>query len=147
MTTSESQYFAFQSIDRPLTRADQAALRALSSRAQITATGFTNAYDWERFRGDLRLFYPLWLSAIGTGSIVSEALEPMPGMGPMAEALTAFAAFSGLDRDRAAAMLQDLMALSREKGAQDEFARRLRQMRERHARKARLIERLAPLGS
>jgi hypothetical protein len=39
------------------------------------------------------------------------------------------------------------MALSREGGAQDDFARRLRQIRERHARKGRLIERLAWLGS
>jgi uncharacterized Zn finger protein len=48
---------------------------------------------------------------------------------------------------RAAAPIQDLMALSREGGAQDDFARRLRQIRERHARKGRLIERLAWLGS
>jgi uncharacterized Zn finger protein len=48
---------------------------------------------------------------------------------------------------RAAAPIQDLMALSREGGAQDDFARPLRQIRERHARKGRLIERLAWLGS
>jgi hypothetical protein len=49
---SEYQYYEFQAIDRPLTKADQGALRALSSRARITATSFTNHYEWGNFRGD-----------------------------------------------------------------------------------------------
>lgn len=40
---SEYQYYEFQAIDRPLREADQAALRALSTRARITATSFTNS--------------------------------------------------------------------------------------------------------
>ena len=42
---SEYQYYEFQAIDRPLGGADQEALRALSTRARITATSFTNSYE------------------------------------------------------------------------------------------------------
>lgn len=47
---SEYQYYEFQAIDRPLGAAEQAALRAISTRARITSTGFTNTYEW----GDLK---------------------------------------------------------------------------------------------
>lgn len=49
---SEYQYYEFQAIDRPLSGADQDALRALSTRARITATSFTNSYEWGAFKGD-----------------------------------------------------------------------------------------------
>jgi hypothetical protein len=49
---SEYQYYEFQAIDRPLTAADRQALRDLSTRAQITATSFTNSYEWGDFKGD-----------------------------------------------------------------------------------------------
>lgn len=49
---SEYQYYEFQAIDRPLGGADQEALRALSTRARITATSFTNSYEWGDFKGD-----------------------------------------------------------------------------------------------
>ena len=49
---SEYQYYEFQAIDRPLGRADQEALRGLSTRARITATSFTNSYEWGDFKGD-----------------------------------------------------------------------------------------------
>lgn len=53
---SEYQYYEFQAIDRPLSAEDIETLRALSTRARITATSFTNSYDWGDFRGDpLRL--------------------------------------------------------------------------------------------
>jgi hypothetical protein len=51
---SEYQYYEFQAIDRPLSREEQEQLRALSSRARITATSFTNEYHWGNFRGDPR---------------------------------------------------------------------------------------------
>src|SRR5271157_1091256 len=47
---SEYQFYEFQAIDRPLDRAAQQALRSISSRARITATSFTNSYEW----GDLK---------------------------------------------------------------------------------------------
>jgi len=47
---SEYQYYEFQAVDRPLSAEDQAALRAISTRARITPLSFTNHYDW----GDLK---------------------------------------------------------------------------------------------
>ena len=49
---SEYQYYEFQAVDRPLTKADQETLRGLSTRARITATSFTNHYEWGDFKGD-----------------------------------------------------------------------------------------------
>jgi hypothetical protein len=49
---SEYQYYEFLAIDRPLDKAAQKELRALSSRARITATSFTNTYEWGDFNGD-----------------------------------------------------------------------------------------------
>ena len=67
---SEYQYYEFLAIDRPLDKAAQAHLRALSSRAHITATGFTNTYQWGDFKGnadklmedlfDLHLYLANW---------------------------------------------------------------------------------------
>jgi hypothetical protein len=51
---SEYQYYEFQAIDRPLSREEQEQLHALSSRARITPTSFTNEYHWGNFRGDPR---------------------------------------------------------------------------------------------
>lgn len=49
---SEYQYYEFQAIDRPLTKAEQEMLCDLSARARITATSFTNHYEWGDFKGD-----------------------------------------------------------------------------------------------
>jgi len=49
---SEYQYYEFQAIDRPLAKAEQEMLRGLSSRARITATSFTNHYEWGDFKGE-----------------------------------------------------------------------------------------------
>jgi hypothetical protein len=48
---SEYQYYEFLAVDRPLTAAEQAEVRQLSSRARITATSFTNEYHWGDFKG------------------------------------------------------------------------------------------------
>ena len=57
---SEYQYYEFQAIDRPLDRTAQEALRSISSRARITATSFTNHYEWGDFKGDPRKFMERW---------------------------------------------------------------------------------------
>lgn len=57
---SEYQYYEFQAIDRPLTGADQEALRALSTRARITASSFTNTYEWGDFKGDQVKLMETW---------------------------------------------------------------------------------------
>ncbi|GAA4859587.1 hypothetical protein [Kitasatospora terrestris] len=87
----EYQYYEFLAIDRPLTSDEQEQLRALSTRARITATGFTNEYQWGNFRGDPRRiveqYYDahLYLANWGTrqvilrlpkGQLPLRALEP-----------------------------------------------------------------------
>ncbi len=57
---SEYQYYEFQAIDRTLSEADQQALRALSTRARITGTSFTNAYEWGSFKGDPARLMETW---------------------------------------------------------------------------------------
>lgn len=49
---SEYQSYEFQAIDRPLTKAEMAAVRALSTRATITPTRFHNEYHWGNLKGD-----------------------------------------------------------------------------------------------
>jgi hypothetical protein len=49
---SEYQYYEFLALDRPLTSEQREELRQLSTRAEITATRFTNEYHWGSFRGD-----------------------------------------------------------------------------------------------
>lgn len=51
---SEYQYYEFLAIDRPLDEDEQAAVRALSTRAVISATSFVNEYHWGDFKGDPR---------------------------------------------------------------------------------------------
>ncbi|MBF0417803.1 MAG: hypothetical protein HQL86_06100 [Magnetococcales bacterium] len=49
---SEYQYYEFLAVDRPLDADGMASLRALSSRAKITPTGFVNHYDFGDFKGN-----------------------------------------------------------------------------------------------
>ncbi|MGE0653585.1 MAG: hypothetical protein AB7P12_17860 [Alphaproteobacteria bacterium] len=194
---SEYQYYEFLAIEQPLDRAARAALRSISSRAQITARSFTNHYEWgdlkgdprkfmerwfdlhlylanwgtrrlmmrlpkrsveraeiERFlreiewvevwrsgnnlivdihrdevepdddgndgsgwltalaplrtdvlSGDFRLFYLLWLAAVQEERVADDEVEPLPGIGPLTDALEGFVEFFGIDPDlvRAAA--------------------------------------------
>ena len=51
---SEYQFYEFQAIDRPLSKAEMAELRALSTRATITGTRLQNEYHWGDFKGDPR---------------------------------------------------------------------------------------------
>src|SRR3989442_3334566 len=48
---SEYQYYEFRTIDRSLSADEMRALRALSTRAQITPTSFVNFYNFGDFRG------------------------------------------------------------------------------------------------
>jgi hypothetical protein len=57
---SEYQYYEFQAIDRPLDEAEREALRGLSTRARITATSFTNSYEWGDFKGDPAKLMDRW---------------------------------------------------------------------------------------
>ena len=67
---SEYQYYEFKAVDRRLSETDREALRDLSTRARITATSFTNSYEWGDFKGDptelmerwfdLHLYFASW---------------------------------------------------------------------------------------
>ncbi|MDR1275942.1 MAG: hypothetical protein LBL72_06140 [Candidatus Accumulibacter sp.] len=58
---SEYQYYEFAAIDRPLTRDEICKLRAVSTRAVITPTGFNNHYEWGDLKADpadwMRLYF------------------------------------------------------------------------------------------
>jgi hypothetical protein len=54
---SEYQYYEFAVIDRRLTSAEMAHLRGVSTRAEITPTGFVNHYEW----GDLKADPTAWM--------------------------------------------------------------------------------------
>lgn len=49
---SEYQYYEFAAIERPLTRTEMAQLRAASTRAEITPSGFINHYEWGDLKAD-----------------------------------------------------------------------------------------------
>jgi hypothetical protein len=49
---SEYQYYEFLAIDKPLGEREQQALRAISKRAHITASSFTNTYNWGDLKAD-----------------------------------------------------------------------------------------------
>lgn len=51
---SEYQYYEFVAVDRPLDAEARAALRQISSRAQITANSFKNEYNWGDLKADPR---------------------------------------------------------------------------------------------
>jgi hypothetical protein len=60
---SEYQYYEFVTVDRPLTVSQQEELRALSTRAQITASSFVNEYHWGDLRGDPRVWMERYFDA------------------------------------------------------------------------------------
>src|SRR5438105_15755933 len=49
---SEYQYYEFQAIDRPLDERAMAALRSITSRADITPTSLVNVYHFGDFKGN-----------------------------------------------------------------------------------------------
>jgi hypothetical protein len=49
---SEYQYYEFLAIDRPLDERAMAALRAITSRAEITPVSLTNVYHFGNFKGN-----------------------------------------------------------------------------------------------
>lgn len=91
MPVSEYQYYEFQALDRPLTEAEQREVRQLSTRAEITATSFTNEYHFGSFRGkpldmvkhwyDAHLYFANWgthrlMLRVPRSLVDVEAIEP-----------------------------------------------------------------------
>lgn len=60
---SEYQYYEFQAVDRPLTKEEQRELRSASTRATITATRFTNHYEWGHFKGNSAVWMEKYFDA------------------------------------------------------------------------------------
>ena len=73
---SEYQFYEFLAIDRPLDARAQQELRAVSSRARITATQFVNTYEWGDLRDDPRALMAshfdafLYLASWGTRQLM-----------------------------------------------------------------------------
>ena len=69
---SEYQYYEFLALDRPLTRKEMAALRDISSRAEITPTSFTNHYEWGDLKADplelLRRYFDVFVYVANWGT-------------------------------------------------------------------------------
>lgn len=69
---SEYQYYEFAAVDRPLSEKDMRALRAISTRAEITPRGFVNHYEWGDFKGDparlMEKYFDLFLYLTNWGS-------------------------------------------------------------------------------
>jgi hypothetical protein len=121
---SEYQYYEFVALDRPLTVAEMAELRSISTRAQITPTRFFNEYQWgdlkadpaellasltplraELLRGDRRVAYLAWLLAVQAGELDPDTPEPrVPhGLGAPSASLAALTGFLRVDPDLLAA--------------------------------------------
>jgi hypothetical protein len=60
---SEYLYYEFRAVDRPLTHREIRELRALSTRAEITATSFVNTYEWGDFKGDPNILMEKYFDA------------------------------------------------------------------------------------
>ncbi|HET6605797.1 MAG TPA: hypothetical protein VFG62_03965 [Rhodopila sp.] len=78
--------------------------------------------------GDLRVFYLAWLVGVETETVGEETLEPLPGLGPMTDALQAFADFFVLDPDLVAAAAERPAAPHAERISAEEVRRRIAAM-------------------
>jgi hypothetical protein len=61
---SEYQFYEFLALDRPLSAKDMAALRQITSRAEITPTRLCNVYHYGDFRGDPRALMMKYFDAM-----------------------------------------------------------------------------------
>jgi hypothetical protein len=99
---SEYQCYEFVALDRPLTLKEMSALRAISSRAEITPTRFWNEYHWGDLKADpaklveryfdAHLYFANWgthrlMLRLPNGRVDARALRPyMRGHGVTARA-------------------------------------------------------------
>lgn len=61
---SEYQYYELRAVDHPLDDQAQRELRAISSRATITATSFTNTYSWGNLKANPARMLARWFDAL-----------------------------------------------------------------------------------
>jgi hypothetical protein len=69
---SEYQYYEFLAVDRPLSSQEMGQLRAISTRATITPTSFTNHYEWGDLKADplelLRRYFDVFVYVANWGT-------------------------------------------------------------------------------
>lgn len=69
---SEYQYYEFAAIDRPLTTAEMARLRQVSTRGRISTSGFVNHYEWGGLKADpsewMRRYFDAFVYTANWGS-------------------------------------------------------------------------------
>jgi hypothetical protein len=86
VSVSEYQYYEFQAIDRPLTRAEMDELRRFSSRARITPTSFVVDYSWGSFKGDedawMQKYFDAFLYLANWGTRVVKLRLPAGAVDP-----------------------------------------------------------------
>ncbi|MFF7674052.1 hypothetical protein [Actinacidiphila glaucinigra] len=120
---SEYQYYEFLALDRPLDDDEVRQVRALSTRADITATRFVNEYHWGDFKGDptklVEQFYDAHLYYANWGS--RRLVLRLPAGTLRAKEATAYAMDDALGVwTRSGHTLLDF-SLSSEDGAEWEF--------------------------
>jgi len=120
---SEYQYYEFLAVDRPLNEDELKQVRALSTRARITPTHFTNEYHWGDFRGDptkmVEQFYDAHLYFANWGS--RRLVLRLPATQLTAKAATPYALHDSLTvRTRSRRTLLDFQ-LSSEDGGEWDF--------------------------
>ena len=102
---SEYQYYEFLALDRPLTAKQRAELRSISSRAEITATRFTNEYQWGDLKGDplqmVKEYFDAFLYLANWGTRDDEETEPPvpPGLRNLSAGLQAVVDFFEIDEN------------------------------------------------
>ena len=83
---SEYQFYTFLAIDRPLSTAEQAALRRVSTRAEITAHRFTNVYRWGNLKADpddlVDRYFDAHLYATNWGTFICQLRLPIAALPP-----------------------------------------------------------------
>ena len=93
---SEYQFYGFQAVDGRLSPDEQQALRAISTRAEITSSTFTNSYSWGDLKGDPLDFMAKWfdlhvyLTNWGTRRFVVRLPKPLIDLDDLQERLGRF---------------------------------------------------------
>jgi hypothetical protein len=85
---SEYQYYEFRAVDRPLSKQEMGALRAISSRAEIAPTSFVNTHNWGDFKGNpdalMKKYFDAFVYVANWGTQASYVCGPEPVDGPLA---------------------------------------------------------------
>jgi hypothetical protein len=161
---SEYQYYEFLALDQPLTEEQRAELRAISTRAEITATRFVNEYQWGDLKGDPRTMVEryfdafLYLANWGTRRLMfrlPRGVLDSQAAGQYCCTDTASLIETGshlietkrpCDYDLAVSLLRDLQALADRQEDSAAFRKRFLQLRAQHQRKPSLLDRFDQAG-